>query len=138
MKLILLLIPFLLVGCTGNDSSISSSLGEEFSLKPGQQTSISGEDLTIEFKSVSSDSRCPTDAQCIWAGNAEVNVELTKTGNSSSTSTIQLNTAGTTDFPNQANYLNYTIRITELQPYPKVDSTIEQADYKAKYIVSKS
>ena len=135
MKLILLLIPFLLVGCTGNDSSMSSSLGEEFSLKPGQQTSISGEDLTIEFKSVSNDSRCPTDAQCVWAGNAEVNVELTKTGNSSSA--IQLNTAGTTELPSQANYLNYTIRITELQPYPKVDLTIAQAEYKAKFIVSK-
>src|SRR3990172_7242441 len=112
MKFILLLVPFLLVGCTGNDLNTSSSLGIEFSLRPGQQTSISGEDLTIEFKSVSNDSRCPTDAQCIWVGNAEVNVELIKTGNSPST--IQLNTAGTADFPNQTNFLNYTIRITEL------------------------
>jgi len=135
MKFILLLVPFLLVCCTGNDSSTSSSLGVEFSLRPGQQTSINGEDLTIKFKSVSNDSRCPTDAQCIWAGNAEINVDLTKTGNPSST--IQLNTAGSTDLPNEANYLNYTIRITELQPYPKVDSTIAQADYMAKFIVSK-
>lgn len=134
MKFILLLVPFLLVGCTGNDLN-TSSLGVEFSLRPEQQTSISGEDLTIEFISVSNDSRCPTDAQCIWAGNAIVNVVLTKTGNSPSA--IQINTAGTADFPNQAGFLNYTIRITELQPYPKVDSTIAQADYIAKFIVSK-
>lgn len=132
-KLILLLVPFFLVGCTGDD--LSTSLGEEFSLRVGQQTAIRGEDLSIEFKSVSNDSRCPTDAQCISAGNAEVNLELTKTGNSPSM--VQLNTAGTTGFPDRANYLNYTIRITELRPYRQVDSTIAQADYTGKFIVTK-
>jgi len=35
-------------------------VGQEFQLSPGQQSSITGEDLNIEFVRVSEDSRCPT------------------------------------------------------------------------------
>ncbi len=34
--------------------------GQEFQLAPGQQVSISGQDLSIKFVSVNEDSRCPT------------------------------------------------------------------------------
>jgi hypothetical protein len=114
---------------------MSSSLGVEFSLKPGQQTLINGEDLTIKFNSVSNDSRCPSDTECISAGNAEINLELTKTGNP--TVQILLNTAGITGLPDQTDYLNYAIRVIDLQPYPKSGSTILQADYSARFIVIK-
>jgi hypothetical protein len=36
------------------------TLGQEVQLQPGQQVSISGESLTIEFVKVNEDSRCPT------------------------------------------------------------------------------
>ncbi len=117
---------------SSSDSTPSVPLETEFSSKPGQHISISGENLIVEFKSVSNDSRCPAGAQCVSAGNAEVNVELTKTGNSPFT--VQLNTAG----PDTANYLNYTIRVTDLQPNPTLGSTIPQSEYTAKLIVIKN
>lgn len=135
MRGVLLLIPLLLISCTGSNDISTPSLGLEFSLKPGQQTSISGEDLNVQFKSVTNDSRCPTGAQCIWAGNAEVNVELSKAG--SAASTVQLNTAETTSLPSQATYLNYTIQVTGLQPTPEVNATIAQSDYIGRFIVTK-
>ncbi len=36
------------------------TVGQEFQLAPGQQVSISGQDLTLKFVSVNEDSRCPT------------------------------------------------------------------------------
>ena len=136
MKLLLVLVPFLLAGCTTSDSGTSSHLGVEFLLRPGQQTSITGEDLTIKFKSVSNDSRCPADAACLSAGNAVINLDLSKIGNAPSP--VQLNTEGSAGLPDSAEYLNYTIRITGLQPSPKVDATIAQSEYIAKFIVTSS
>ena len=34
--------------------------GQEFQLKIGEQSAISGEDLAVKFLSVNEDSRCPT------------------------------------------------------------------------------
>jgi len=39
---------------------LAVGLGQEFQLSPGQQASITGEDLSIEFVRVTEDSRCPT------------------------------------------------------------------------------
>jgi hypothetical protein len=46
------------VACAGGNGAVAP--GQEFQLNIGQQTSLSGEDLVVKFKSVSEDSRCPT------------------------------------------------------------------------------
>jgi len=39
---------------------VVASLGQEFQLGSGQQASITGQDISIEFVRVTEDSRCPT------------------------------------------------------------------------------
>lgn len=39
---------------------IKANLGDEVQLRPGQQVTVSGENLSIEFVKVKEDSRCPT------------------------------------------------------------------------------
>lgn len=45
-----------------------------------QVTAASG--LKIAFVELVEDSRCPTDVDCVWAGNAKIKVKVTKGGRS--------------------------------------------------------
>ena len=38
-------------------------------------------DFSLQIDSITSDSRCPIDAVCIWAGNAQVRFKLISQGN---------------------------------------------------------
>ena len=46
------------------------SLGQPFELRVGRSATVAGEGLTVSFEAVSSDSRCPTGVQCVWAPEA--------------------------------------------------------------------
>lgn len=49
--------------------------GEELLLRVGETMEVEGEDLSLRFVEVRSDSRCPKDARCIRAGEAVVVLE---------------------------------------------------------------
>jgi hypothetical protein len=51
---------------------MAARVGQEFTLTQGEQVRIADANLTIAFNDVPSDSRCPINAMCIWAGNAVV------------------------------------------------------------------
>lgn len=114
-------------------SSNTADLGVPFTLAPGQSVVINGEALTVEFQAVTSDSRCPTGVQCIWAGNATVAVVLSKDGKAAG---FELNT---TVEPRSANYLNYNIELLELNPYPSSKGgPISPSQYRATFVVTKT
>lgn len=148
MKVLLLMLSLMLAGgqmprgpVSEASANSSASVVGGFSLRPGKRMILRGEALTIGLTSVSNDSRCPSDAVCVWQGNAEVNVKLTQGAGPSAS--VQLNTAAmgdpsrTAQYPSQANYLSYTIRLMELQPRPKVGAAIPQKRYVATFIISK-
>jgi len=114
------------------ETSITVSLGQVFDIKVGQEASISSQQLTLKFLSVSEDSRCPQGTNCIWEGNGKVNIELTPTGQTSYV--VELNTA--MPLKSDATYLNYKISLLDLQPYPSAGSTIQQSEYIATVRVS--
>ena len=67
-----------IAGCAGNPTQPSQfALGESFELRPGASAILQG-GLTITFDRVESDSRCPMDALCVWAGDAIVIVSLSR------------------------------------------------------------
>ncbi len=87
----------LLLGCSTalmdfNENQATPRVGKEFSLKVGQQAKVDGVDLNLKFTGVPQDSRCPTNVNCVWAGNAEVALEWT---HNKCTTTITLNTHAT-------------------------------------------
>lgn len=51
---------------------MAARVGQEFTLTLGEQVRIADANLTIGFHNVPSDSRCPINAMCVWAGNAVV------------------------------------------------------------------
>jgi hypothetical protein len=71
-----LLLAVALVACKsgGAPAPQVANLGQNIQLSPGEQATFDSEGLTVEFVRVVEDSRCPTDATCVWAG--EVKVQL--------------------------------------------------------------
>lgn len=63
-----LLFACLLVACGG--SSTAPQLGENVEVRLGASVEIPGDTTSVRFTDVTSDSRCPTGAQCVWAGEA--------------------------------------------------------------------
>lgn len=114
-------------------ASSSVSLDTPFQLRTGQTAVVAGEGLSVTFDAVPEDSRCPTGVQCVWAGNAQVQVILSKDGKAAG---VVLNTNLE---PKTATYLNYTIELVSLDPYPTAKGgPIAQSQYRATFIVRKT
>jgi len=126
-RLIACLAPLLLAGCfnaTGPDAVV----GTPFQLKVGETATIP-ENAKLRFDTVKSDSRCPIDAICVSAGDATIAVTLMRTtGNES-------RDVHTMPAQSQFSYSTYTIKLTELQPYPRSDQKPKPEDYAATFVV---
>jgi hypothetical protein len=82
----LLLFCTILMGCGGGSGldgqprtslpTRSVILGQEFTLRVGQDARLEAEGLTVTLRMVPDDYRCPEDVVCGWEGNARVQVEL--------------------------------------------------------------
>jgi hypothetical protein len=124
------LLVMVIAGC-GNTKP---GLGESFTLKVGQTVTIDGEDLKLKFDSVVSDSRCPSDVVCVWAGEAEVRLIATQNG---ADTPLVLVEEGLTSGLNVVDYKNYTIRF-KLTPYPVSTHQIQTSEYRLELTVTKS
>lgn len=109
-----------------------AALGQEFTLKVGQEVSIKEAGLKITFASVAEDSRCPKGVDCIWAGNGKIVVKISKGG--SKPTELQLNTGIE---PKQLRFDEYDIKFIQLNPYPEHKSPIKPGSYAATLVISK-
>lgn len=100
--------------------------GHEFEIAVGQEAQIRDTPVTLRFRGISQDSRCPSDVQCVWAGNAVA--QFTLSSGVGPASEINLNT--TLD-PKSAVFSGYRITLVGLSPVPRSGSTIPQASYVA-------
>ena len=132
LKYLLALVPLLLVFVTGWPSN-QADLGESFTLAIGESIGISGEDMTIKFVEVTSDSRCPEGAQCIVAGEARIKLTITYEGQDSTVTLVQ--SGGTTN-PATDTFEGYSLTFN-LKPYPQVDEEISDDEYMLTMTVSK-
>lgn len=131
MKKFLLAFPLLLClilpACAGVDAKGDRSvrLGEQFTLPAGQSVTVSGENIALKFLAVTADSRCPKGAQCIWAGEAKCDVQVTYCGE---VSTVNLTESGGTDGFSKTSFRGYVFSF-RVQPYPELGTQISPADY---------
>ena len=82
-----------------------------------------GDGLRVTFNGVGEDSRCPTDAVCVWAGNAALQVTVALSGNGSTNGV--LNTSRS-DEPVRAG--GFEVRVRDLRPAPVSTRTIDHKD----------
>ncbi len=66
-----------LMAMTSYSQDIEPFKIETVTLKTGQQKTAKMSGLKIKFLGVTEDSRCPTDVECIWAGNAKLQFRIT-------------------------------------------------------------
>jgi hypothetical protein len=100
--------------------------GTRVTLQPGQQqTPING--IHITLIKVENESRCPTNVQCVWQGDAEVTVGIS-TNALDLTAPVVLHTGIE---PRSTVRNGYLFRLDSLTPYPRSGVPIAQGDYRA-------
>jgi hypothetical protein len=117
-----LILPVITASCA-SEVRFNANLAEQFSLPIGQTVDIVSQNLSIKFDAVTSDSRCPTGAQCISAGEATCRMIISYQEEETEFIFTQSGSG-----ISQAKFQNYTINF-QLQPYPQVDQEIDDSDY---------
>lgn len=96
-------------------------------LQQGEQF-VLGE-RSIKFKEVISDSRCPKDVTCIWAGEAKVLIEIFGNGNFIEEKIISVGSSSIPfNFSSQEG-LQYSLHSLTLLPYPTTQSKNPDLNY---------
>jgi hypothetical protein len=127
MRAPLLLSMLALAGCSQLqplDPNIEVPLDQSFVLRVDQTATVTGTPLSVRFEQVLEDSRCPTDAVCVWAGNARAHLVLSVDRDEELG--LDLNTGLE---PRAASTLGYRITLENVQPLPTSGSAIPPADY---------
>ena len=104
--------------------TINASMGSEFDLSVGQEAKLQGSAVVIRFRGVTEDSRCPSDVQCVWAGDAVVALSLTGAGSSDPS-------LHTTLDPKAVQYAGRTITLVGVKPIPRSGTKIPALEYVA-------
>jgi hypothetical protein len=102
------------------------SLDSRFTLAPGAAAVIEGTSVQVRFDRVVSDSRCPTDTQCIQAGDAVVRMTVLQDGATKSDD-LYTGAGGT----HSTSFGQLTITLEDLSPRPVSSRELPSADYRA-------
>jgi hypothetical protein len=126
------------VGCgydaaTGPSKELTPSLSlgrptgerEGTAIPIGQTVVIAGTTLQITFSAVESDSRCPIDVECFWAGDAAVVLSFAHLPNAGSA------TLHTTLAPNSTVFDGFRITLLSLTPDQSEENPIDPSRYVA-------
>ena len=104
-------------------------LGRSFAMRIGESITVA--DLRLTFRSVEGDSRCPTDAVCVWAGDGEIALKIEQ-GDKAAVAALH-----TTLEPKKTEWEGYTIALVGLTPQRKANTGIDSADYRAEILVTR-
>jgi hypothetical protein len=127
------------VGCQASRQAQADppafTLGQEFSVGGGQEAMFGDGDLRVRFAELLEDSRCPTEVECFWTGQARIAVVVQAVGSPQTTVYFNTNPAPSENVQS-AKSGAYTVDLKSLDPYPKTpDDPISFEDYKATLVV---
>jgi hypothetical protein len=128
MKLFLYIIPVSIIVMAHSCSKKDIQLKEgtiEIAVRRCGSGDIGGDTIRLCFDSLISDSRCPANAICVWAGSALAKFSLTKNGESTS---FNLATLKYGSYNKDTVIMGYKIEFVNLSPYPGTVSTPVPAD----------
>ena len=136
-----LLITAVLTACssstsTSTDATLQTSqtvsqreIGRAFEMKIGETVGVG--DLRLTFKSVEGDSRCPIDAVCVWAGDAEIALKIEQ-GSQAAVAALH-----TTLEPKKTEWNGYTIALVSVAPSRNSATALDPKDYRAQILVTR-
>ena len=109
------------------DAAIAAALAGgpvEVALRHGESRRVAGEQLSVRFTRVVTDSRCPIDVVCVWAGDGVAEVELATAGGR--TGKLELHTSLE---PKSGLWSGVKVTLLELAPAPRASAPTEPAAY---------
>ena len=115
----------------GSLTTVEAQTGERQKVRINTQKKFSKSKLSIKFVSLIEDARCPQDVQCIQAGNAKIEIEISK-GNQKETFEINTNLG-----PKGATFDGYAVELADLTPAPRSNIRINKNGYVATFAVSR-
>jgi hypothetical protein len=115
--------------CSSNPSPTGPSvpLDQRFTLAPSETALIPSAGFSVQFVSVTGDSRCPADALCIQGGDAVVTVRVR--GSGEATASYDLHTGDSARAA--AKHRDFRVELVELQPYPFSSRPTTPTEYRA-------
>jgi hypothetical protein len=129
-RFLILVVAASAAACVNGPTGPDAVAGRPFELKAGD-TSTLPDGTRLKFERVRSDSRCPMDALCVWAGDATISVTLVPEKGAAASRELHTQPDGS-----QISYGSYAIRLTGLQPYPRSSQSPKPEDYVATLVVS--
>jgi hypothetical protein len=116
----------------GNFVSSQAQNGGQVRVQISKEKPVAKSGLRLRFLDVMEDSRCPKGANCIWAGNAKIKVQINKSGGQPKI--FELNTG----MEKQSVIVDgYEVKLAELTPYPKADSQPKKPGYTAVFEITR-
>ena len=119
------LIAGLLLVLTLGTSAVSAQRTEETTrIQVNREKRLAKSRMNIRFVELVEDSRCPTDTNCVWAGNAKIKVRVSKNGRSE---VIALDTNGPKQYATTQD--GYSVKLVGLTPTPRSNVRINRNGY---------
>jgi hypothetical protein len=114
---------------------VEFALGQQLPLSGGQEATIAGENLRVRFTDVLEDSRCPTEVECFWTGQARIAVAVEPAGRAATIVDFNTNPAPGENVQT-ADVDGFTVELKSLEPYPRTpDDGVALQDYTATLVV---
>lgn len=105
-------------------------LDKEFTLKVGQTGFFELQKISITFNNVISDSRCPSDVVCIWAGDVQIDVSI----KIQELEPINIIMTDNKD-RNHYEFFGLDLILLKVEPYPISNKRTPPSNYTAKFII---
>ncbi|UCE65100.1 MAG: hypothetical protein JSU85_09480 [Candidatus Zixiibacteriota bacterium] len=116
--------------------TITASLDSSFQLMHSQTAVVETEDLSVKFTNVAEDSRCPVGVECIWQGQAKIELEIKRKDKEPENITLT-SLAGRDELAiTQVN--DHFIRLLKVEPPRIKDVELKLSDYNITLIVSRN
>ena len=131
-----LLILVFIISCSNSTSPSKENesliLNDTNSVKLNSIIFNTNENIRLSYLNLVGDSRCPIGAECIWEGNARVDIAF-KIENV--THLLELNTYR--GFQRDSTIGKYYLKLINVEPYPNLDSSHVNKDGLVKVYISK-
>jgi hypothetical protein len=114
------------------------TLAYPFKLSVNQTAYLATADLVFRFVNVTEDSRCPSDVQCIWAGQVSILVEYSRASTGELLGNFTLTLMGGASSDVMVGAEGYLVKLVRVDPYPVSTMQIQPLDYAATLIILRS
>ncbi len=118
-------------------SALSDVVPTTIILSYRQATKLAKQGMTIEVTEVT-DSRCPPNTRCVWAGQATVSFKVSQPGTPEALLVIGTPAPAAMNLPADANYGGYRFSLVNLEPKKVAGENVAPEAYKAEIMMSKA